>query len=250
LPDGRLMLVDAGGFVGSPVDPGRAVVQPMLRVRRRQRVDIVVLSHPHPDHFGGLASALRGVAVGEFWDSGQGEVEGAGPVYAALLSELRARGVPILRPAELCGRPRAQGGATIELLAPCPGFVPRRDANDNSLVLRVTYGVRAVLLTGDAEREEEAELLRARGSRLRADLLKVGHHGSRTSSSPEFVAAVAPSVATISCGVRNRFGHPHAPTLDTLGRAGILALRLDRRGSVVWQTDGNSVGVWSFSAAY
>ena len=250
LPDGRLMLVDAGGFVGSPVDPGRSVVKPMLRARRRQRIDIAVLSHPHPDHFGGLASALRGVEVGEFWDTGQGEAEGAGPAYAALLGELRTRGVPILRLAELCGRPRSHGGATIEVLGPCPRFVPRRDANDNSLVIRIGFGSRALLLTGDAEHAAEAELLRAHGSGLRADLLKVGHHGSRTSSTPEFIAAVAPALATISCGVRNRFGHPRQETLDTLGRSGVLALRLDRRGSVVWQSDGRAMAVWSFSAAY
>jgi competence protein ComEC len=250
LPDGRLLLVDAGGFVGSPVDPGRAVLQPLLRARRRNRIDIAVLSHPHPDHFGGLSSALSDVDVGEFWDSGQGEAEGAGPAYAALLRELRARGVPILRPAELCGRPRAHGLATIEVLGPCPAFVPHRDANDNSLVLRISFGERAVLLTGDAEHLEEAELIRAHGSRLRADLLKVGHHGSRTSSTPAFVTAVNPTISTISCGVRNRFGHPHAETLATLGRKGVLALRLDRTGSVIWQTDGSEVDVWSFSAAY
>jgi competence protein ComEC len=250
LPDGGLMLVDAGGFVGSPVDPGRAVIQPLLRARRRDRIDIAVLSHPHPDHFGGLAAALAGVEVGEFWDSGQGEAEGAGPAYAALLRELRAREIPILRPAELCGRPRVHGAATVEVLGPCPTFVPNRDANDNSLVVRISIGDRAVLLTGDAEHLQEAELLQAHGPRLKADLLKVGHHGSRTSSTPAFVAAVNPALSTISCGVRNRFGHPHAETLATFGRHGVRALRLDRTGSVLWQTDGKAVDVWSFSAAY
>jgi competence protein ComEC len=143
-----------------------------------------------------------------------------------------------------------RGPATIEVLGPCPAFVPHRDANDNSLVLRISFGERAVLLTGDAEHLEEAELIRAHGPRLRADLLKVGHHGSRTSSTPAFVAAVNPAVSTISCGVRNRFGHPHAETLEALGRKGVLALRLDRTGSVIWQTDGKGVELWSFSAAY
>jgi competence protein ComEC len=114
-------------------------------------------------------------------------------------------------------------------------------------VLRLRHGRRAVLLTGDAEAEAERELLAHHRDALRADLLKVGHHGSRTSTSPAFVAAVAPSLATISCGVRNRYGHPHPETLDTLARAGVVALRLDRSGGVIWASDGEAVRVTAFS---
>lgn len=245
LPDGSLLLVDAGGFVGSPVDPGRSVILPMLRARRRSRIDVVVLSHPHPDHFGGLPSVVRGVPVGELWDTGQGEAEGAGPVYAALLAGARARGIAVRRPGELCGR-RGFGGAELRVLAPCPGFVPRRDANDNSWVLRIAHGRRAVLLTGDAEAEAERELVRRHRAELSADLLKVGHHGSRTSTGAAFLAAVSPSLATISCGVRNRFGHPHRRTLETLARANVTSLRLDRTGGVVWATDGEDVRISMF----
>jgi competence protein ComEC len=247
LPDGSLMLIDGGGFVGSPVDPGRAVLLPLLRQRRRERIDIAVLTHPHPDHFTGLASALEHVEVGELWDSGQGESEGAGPLYAKLLAGLRKRGVPVLRPPQLCGQSRHYGGAVMQLLGPCPRFVPGRDANDNSLVVRLEFGTRAVLLTGDAEQAQERELIGERGANLSADLLKVGHHGSRTSSSEPFIAAVRPALATISSGVRNRFGHPHLVTLQRLSAAKVLALRLDRAGSVVWRSDGNSVEVSVFS---
>lgn len=240
LPDGRLMLIDAGGFVGSPVDPGAQVVLPMLRARRRTRIDVVVLSHPHPDHFGGLLSVIDGVAVGELWDTGQGQAEGAGPDYTRLLARARARGVRLRRPAELCGQHRGFAGlGELSVLAPCPGFVPHRPANDNSFVLRLVHGARAALLTGDAEAELEHELL-ARRVRLRADLLKVGHHGSRTSTTAPFLAAVAPQLATMSCGVRNRFGHPHAVTVTRLAHAGVHALRLDRSGGVVWETDGHA----------
>jgi competence protein ComEC len=242
-----LMLIDGGGFVGSPVDPGLAVILPVLRERRRTRVDVAVLSHPHPDHFTGLASALAQLEVGELWDSGQGEREGAGPIYAAMIRELRARGVPIRGPRELCGRARRFGAAVAEVLGPCPDFTPGRDANDNSVVIRIVLGARAVLLTGDAEHEEEAELVQRYGHALRADLLKVGHHGSRTSTGPGLLDAVRPSVATISAGVRNRFGHPHEVTLERLAAHGVLALRLDRIGNVEWQTDGDSVQIRSFS---
>jgi competence protein ComEC len=246
LPDGRLMLIDGGGFVGSPVDPGRSVILPLLRARRRERVDIVVLSHPHPDHFGGLATTVAGVEVGEFWDSGQGESEGAGPVYAALLKTLRARNIPIVRPDALCRRLRHFASASLEVLGPCPRFVPGRDANDNSLVLRIEFGKHVVLLTGDAEQHQESELVAAHGRRLRADFLKVGHHGSRTSSTSDFLRHVQPQIATISCGVRNRFGHPHGVALERLSQAGVLALRLDRTGQVIWQSDGRLTSVRAF----
>jgi competence protein ComEC len=237
LPDGRAMLIDGGGLVGSPVDVGKTVIAPVLRARRRSELAVVVLTHPHPDHFGGLSSGLADVEVGEVWDTGQGEREGAGPTYAAFLAGLRARGVAIVRPSSLCGRPRSFGGATVEVLAPCPEPVPFVNPNDNSFVIRVTFGRRAALLVGDAERAEEEELVRERAPSLRADFLKVGHHGSATSSTAAFVARVAPEDAAISCGVRNRFGHPHPSTLRTLS-ASCRVHRTDRVGSIRWNTDG------------
>jgi competence protein ComEC len=249
LPDGGLMLVDGGGFEHSPVDPGRSVILPLLRARRRHRIDIAVLTHPHPDHVMGLATALKAVEVGQFWDTGQGEVEGAGPAYRRLLSELRRRSVPILRPAELCRTSSEHAGARISVLGPCPRFLPGVDQNNNSLVLRIEFGQRAVLLVGDAEAAEEARLLRAHGPRLRADLLKVGHHGSDSSSSTQFLRAVRPELASISCGVRNRFGHPHPAALARLVRAGALPVRLDRAGSLLWRTDGQRVRARAFAHA-
>jgi competence protein ComEC len=154
----------------------------------------------------------------------------------------RARGVPILRPASFCGA-REFGGVRLDVLAPCPATEPDRGPNDNSIVLRIAYGTRAVLFMGDAERDEEADLLRLPPERLRADVLKVGHHGSRTSSSPELLRAVAPSEAVISVGARNRFGHPHRPTLDALAAAGARVWRTDRDGAVVVRTDGRSLDV-------
>jgi competence protein ComEC len=240
MPDGRLLLIDGGGFVGSPVDPGKAVLLPVLRARRRRYIDVVILTHPHPDHFLGLASALEELDVGEFWDTGQGEAEGAGPVYAQLLRALRRRGVVIRRPAELCGHVQNFAGAKLRVLAPCPAFTPGRGANDNSLVISIAYGSRRFLFTGDAEAAEESELLTRAGHELRADYLKVGHHGSRTSTSDAFLSRVTPSLATLSCGVRNRFGHPHAPTVERLAAHGVTGLRLDRSGSVIVTTDGQT----------
>jgi competence protein ComEC len=144
-------------------------------------------------------------------------------------------------PAALCDRPRRYGEALLRVLGPCPGFEPHINANDNSFVIHVALAARAALLTGDAELHEEEKLVQRYGDGLRADFLKVGHHGSRTSTNPAFVRAVRPTVATISCGVRNRYGHPHAVTLETLASAHVRALRLDRAGSVEWKTDGRDV---------
>jgi competence protein ComEC len=238
LPDGKLMLIDGGGFVGSPVDPGKSVLAPLLRARRRDRIDIAVLTHPHPDHFTGLASALSSVEVGEFWDTGQGEREGAGPTYAALIAGLRGRGVPIRRPPELCGREHRFGELRLRVLGPCPDFTPERNGNDNSFVLRLELGAHAALLSGDAEREEELEILAREGPHLSATFLKAGHHGSRTSTSEPLLDAVRPVFAALSCGVRNRFGHPHAQTLERLGEHGIHILRTDLTGSIRFETDG------------
>jgi competence protein ComEC len=241
LPDGKLMLIDGGGAPEGGPDPGARVVLPTLRARRRPRLDVVVLSHPHPDHFGGLLSVLRNVEVGELWDSGQGALEGAGPIYAELLRVAAERGVRVLGPKELCGAPRDFGPARISLLGPCPGIIRGRNANDNSMVLRATLGKRSFLLMGDAEAEEERELVHAHGRALDSDVLKVGHHGSRTSSGDELLSAVSPRLATISCGVRNRFGHPVPKVMARLTAHGAHVLRTDRDGALQITTDGESL---------
>lgn len=244
LPDGEAVVIDGGGLVGSPLDTGARVVAPALRGRRRSRVAVAALSHPHPDHFLGLATGLAHVTVGAAWDTGQGEREGVGGAYGTWLAAVRQRRVPVLRPEELCGA-HVLGGARLEVLAPCPCPSPDRGPNDNSFVIRFVYGARAFLFVGDAEREEEAGLLAlaASGTTLQADVLKVGHHGSRTSTSPAFLAAVHPSHAVISVGVRNRFGHPSRVTLQTLAAAQVNVWRTDRDGEVVATTDGASLEV-------
>lgn len=240
LPDGKAMLIDGGGFVGSPVDPGKRVVLPALRGRRRSRVDVVAISHPHPDHFTGIEAVVDDLEIGELWDTGEAEHRHGPPPMVRIVDKARAKGAKVRRPDDLCRAPMHFGEATIEVLAPCAGVAEERGSNDNSFVLKISMGSRAALLTGDAERTEESELLALDPTRLRADLLKVGHHGSATSTTLPFLEAVSPSTALISCGVRNRFGHPRVETLDHLSGFGITIARTDRGGEWRWETDGTT----------
>jgi competence protein ComEC len=237
-PNGQSMLIDGGGLPGQPLDLGTRVVRPVLRAKRRTKLDVVVLSHPHPDHFGGLGSVLETTPeIGEFWDGGT-----SSPATRALREKAASHGATLREPSSLCGAPIAFGGAQIEVLHPCRPASYERSANDGSLVLKITYGARSFLFTGDAEREAEHELLEAQLP-LQADVLKIGHHGSRTSSTLEWLEAVKPSHAVISCGIRNRFGHPHGETMETLWALGVSTHRTDLDGAWVFSTDGAALEV-------
>ncbi|MFO0665205.1 MAG: DNA internalization-related competence protein ComEC/Rec2 [Polyangiaceae bacterium] len=241
-PNGAAIVVDGGGLVGSPTDIGRRVLRPYLRARRIREVTLVVLSHPHPDHFGGLASGTKSAHVRAVWDSALGRKDGVQGAYAAWRRQMEDDHAAMPPEQRFCGEHRVDG-VVLHVLAPCPSFSEGRGTNDNSIVFRVTYGSRRILFVGDAEHEEEEDLLRTHAYDLPADVLKVGHHGSRTSSSEAFLAAVTPRVAVISCGVRNRFGHPHETTLDKLARSAASIYRTDRGGAVTVETDGHSLAV-------
>jgi competence protein ComEC len=239
LPDGSLMMIDGGGIPASTFDMGARVLWPVLRARRRARVDVLVVSHPHPDHFGGLGAVVEKADIGVVWDTGEAERGGhASPGMRSVLDGARARGAAVLGPSALCGAPRDFGGAVVEVLAPCPEADEDLSTNDASFVIRIRYGRRAVLLTGDVEHEGEKRLLERERTRLEADVLKVAHHGSRTSSGEAFVAAVRPRHAVVSSGVRNRFGHPSPTTLATLDRHGATVRRTDLGGEWRYTTDG------------
>jgi competence protein ComEC len=236
LPDGSLALVDAGGIVQSPIDPGRRVILPLLRSRRRTRIDVVVLSHAHPDHYLGLGSVLSEVEVGELWLTGNLEPRPRSE-YGQLVTLARQRGVALRFAEELCRRSEL-GGAKLDVVAPCPGPDGSLSENDNSFVLRLSHGGHSALFAGDAEAAEESRVLAQAPHRLRATLLKVGHHGSRTSTGAAWLSQIEPRYGFISSGVRNRFGHPHVEPRVALFEAGVAFVRTDEHGSLVWETDG------------
>ncbi len=237
-PHGRWILIDAGG--GAPgVDRGRRTVLPYIR-RIGGPVDVFILSHPHLDHVGG-APALIGTTRPRLYLDGA--FAGGSDAYRASLETASVHHVEWRRvkPADTV----RVDGVLLRFLAPDSAWtVGLRDANLASTIVRVEYGHTRVLFVGDAEAEEEDWLLQHTPREwLRADVLKVGHHGSRTSSGAALLDAVAPRLALVSVGRGNRYGHPSADVMREFARRRVPVLRTDLVGTTVVRTDGRTVSV-------
>jgi competence protein ComEC len=252
-PGGKTLLIDGGGaFGGFPgheehngVDPGEEAVSPYLWSRGFQRLDVVALTHAHQDHLGGLTAILDNFRVARLWIGR----EVSSPALARLEQLARERKIPIDH--ELRGKSFSWDGVDGNFLWPqiAPEEVAPTAKNNDSLVLRLRYGGRSFLLPGDAEKQVEREILSENSAQeMHSDVLKLGHHGSKNSTMPEFLAAVQPLVGIISAGEDNPYGHPNPELLERLESAGVRILRTDRDGAVHVLTDGARLEITCFVA--
>ncbi|WP_281175980.1 ComEC/Rec2 family competence protein [Edaphobacter aggregans] len=231
-PDGRTMLIDAGGPVGSVTetasvasafDVGEEVVSPYLWSRRIRRLDVVALSHAHSDHMGGMPAVLRNFRPRELWVA----VDPNSDAYRALISEAAELGTTVRH--MRAGDNVALGGTKVKVLAPEASYTNAGEpVNNDSLVLRVEYGKASALLEGDAEAPSEQAMV-ARGL-APVTLLKAGHHGSRTSTTQEFFRALTPKDAVVSVGKGNTFGHPRFEVISRITAGGTRLYRTDEFG--------------------
>lgn len=247
-PSGQTMLIDGGGHLeGHHSEPGgfdvgeRRLV-PALRRMRVPRIDILVLTHPHEDHVGGLIAVLKNFPVGLVLDSGLAHPS---PSYRRFRELITARGIRYLL-GRRGTRLELADGMRLDVLLPLEPLITGSgsDPNLNSIVARLTYGRLSALFTGDMEAWNESQLLEF-GDDVRSAVLKVAHHGSDTSTTEAFVEAVQPAVAVISVGRLNPFGHPHADTLATLEERGAIVYRTDEDGAVIIESDGRRTRIRS-----
>ena len=243
-PDGTTMLVDGGGAIpipGSPpprLDVGESVISSYLWSRNIQSLDYVVLTHDHWDHFGGLKAVLENFRVAELWmgrDPGDRNMDWLRAIAAA-------RGTRSVRVAD--GIHKSIGGVELAVLSPPPDWAPRRVSNNDSVVLLLEYKGRRILLPGDVEARMERRLMEEEP--ISSDVLKVAHHGSRTSTTAAFLGQVAPQFGIISVGAFKRFGHPHDEVLGTLRTAGVRLYRTDRDGTTTVSTDGHRLDISAY----
>ena len=243
LPDGSTLLVDGGGYLhDNGLDFGQRILAPALGALHAGRIDRMIATHNHPDHSGGLPYIIKNFTVGEFWS--------VTDVTAEILLELNKREVPqrTLAAGDVIKLP---GPVFVTVLSPARSVQTSADSdessvNEQSLVFRLSYGAFSMIFCADAGFEAEQRMLADRRE-LKSTVLKVGHHGSRYSTSEGFLEQVHPGLALISAGVGNRFGLPSARTVDLLRSKVIPLYRTDHDGTIELVTDGVN---WSVSTPY
>lgn len=227
LTDGKSMLIDA-----STAEYGEGIAD-YIKDNGYNKIDYLVATHPHADHIGGMQDVVEQLEIGEIY---MPKASSTTKTYKNLLKAIKAKGNKI-NTAKAGNTIYSDSSLGIDILA--PNSDSYEEINDYSVVIKLVYGSKSFLFTGDAEKLSENEIT----ADVSADVLKVGHHGSSTSSSDKFIKRVNPEYAVISCGEGNSYGHPHKETIKTLNKYDVEIFRTDTMGTIIAQTDGESLEI-------
>jgi len=244
LPYGINMLIDGGGFSDSSFDMGKSVIAPFLYSKRIGKINVVVLTHPHPDHLQGLIYIVNNFDVKEVWCTGVKADDDRYLLWEKTILDKKIK----IRQLSSQSPPENISGAHIQFLWPLHEKIHNNqevsddDTNDSSLVTKITYGDRSFLLTGDISESVEARLI-ASGQTLKSDLLFMPHHGSNHSNSLDFIRAVSCRYAIASAGRNNVFRHPQPAVLNRYTSAGVTIYRTDQDGAITVLTDGKKINI-------
>lgn len=235
LPSGENILIDAGLAEGS------SKLLDYLEQLGVHKIDYLIATHPHADHIGGMAQVIKRMDIGKIYLPKVADSQvPTTRVYENMLDAVEKKGLRLTQ-SKAGVTVFDQGDARLEFLAPHEDNY--KDLNNYSIVAKLTYGKKTFLFTGDAEKESEKEMLQEFSSKLSSDVLKVGHHGSNSSTSANFLKAVAPKYAIISCGKNNDYGHPHKEVMNRLNAAKIKVLRTDEQGTILITSNGTDINV-------
>ncbi len=229
-PNGNQILLDAG--------PDKKVLKSLSRVMPfyDRSIDLLALSHPHLDHLGGFIYVVPRYDIGGLISSGTVHKTSEYNQFQKILKDKNIKNIVVQRGMKI----DMGDGVLLDVLFPDRDVVNTKP-HDGMLVMKLTYGKTSVMLTGDMEENVESYLVSLDGEKLKSDVLKVGHHGSHTSTRQSFLGYLSPRYAVISSGASNSYGHPHRETLDILSRFNIETLRTDTRGTIVMKSDGEEI---------